>query len=162
MVTFRCTQRVCKRFKLAPEEEPPSSTGLLGDWYANLLNHGRLRLVLCVNETSFLPVLVRARKEEFPGKFPELLFRQLLEVGVDERAASKEASSVKDWSFGKTRSRVVLGVMNDFSHIATHSLDRRGVEGTAVALASMITGPLDYGSPGEKTREVLGGVKPRG
>ena len=36
MLVFRRTQRVVRRFKLQLTDEPHSSTGVLGDWYANL------------------------------------------------------------------------------------------------------------------------------
>jgi len=52
MLVFRCTHRVVKRFKLPIIDDAPASSGTLGDWYANLLNIGRSRLVLCQSERS--------------------------------------------------------------------------------------------------------------
>ena len=57
MTVFRCTQRVLRRFKLTAIEPETTSTGVLGDWYANLLNFGPTRLVLCQSERSLLPVI---------------------------------------------------------------------------------------------------------
>ena len=54
MVRLRCTLRVLKRFGLEPGPEAAASTTLLGDWYANLLNAGRSRWVLCVSERALL------------------------------------------------------------------------------------------------------------
>jgi hypothetical protein len=73
MITFRCTKRVAERFRLQLDDGAPVSTGILGDWYANLLNIGRQRLVLCVSERTLLPVILPARKDSFPGQFGEHL-----------------------------------------------------------------------------------------
>src|SRR5882672_4044257 len=78
VITFRCTKRVVERFRLEPVEEAPASTGILGDWYANLLNVGSQRFVLCVSERTLLPVILPARRDSFPGRFGEHL-RPLLE-----------------------------------------------------------------------------------
>ena len=59
MITFRCTKRVIERFRIEPVDDAPASTGILGDWYANLLNVGSQRLVLCVSERTLLPVIPR-------------------------------------------------------------------------------------------------------
>ena len=36
MVVFRCTQRVLRRFQLQTSDTPVASSGVSGDWYANL------------------------------------------------------------------------------------------------------------------------------
>ncbi len=42
LLTLRCTRSVRNRLCLAdPIPEPPSSTGVLGDWYVNLVRFGR-------------------------------------------------------------------------------------------------------------------------
>ena len=45
LTVFRCTQRVLRRFKLTAIEPETASTGVLGDWYANLSTdwHGLAR-----------------------------------------------------------------------------------------------------------------------
>jgi len=68
VITFRCTKRVVERFRLEPVEEAPASTGILGDWYANLLNVGSQRFVLCVSERTLLPVILPA--PQCDGKIP--------------------------------------------------------------------------------------------
>jgi hypothetical protein len=71
MVVLRCTRRVAERFALSPVDDAPPSSSVLGDWYVNTLNVGRVRLLLAVAERSFLPVLLPARRGEFPGRFAE-------------------------------------------------------------------------------------------
>ena len=60
MFTLRCTRRLLERFG-EPAADVPAPTTVLGDWYANLLNVGRLRLVLCTSERTLLTVLVPAK-----------------------------------------------------------------------------------------------------
>ena len=60
MFTLRCTKKLLTRLKVKPDLQPPPSTTKLGDWYADTLNLGRERLVLCVSELTLLPVVVPA------------------------------------------------------------------------------------------------------
>jgi hypothetical protein len=48
MFTLRCTKKLLDRMRVKPDPLPPPSTTKLGDWYADTLNLGRERLVLCV------------------------------------------------------------------------------------------------------------------
>jgi hypothetical protein len=56
LFTLRCTKKLLTRLKVKPDPRPPPSTTKLGDWYADVLNLGRERLVLCVSELTLLPV----------------------------------------------------------------------------------------------------------
>lgn len=54
MLVIRCTKQTVQRFKLTISDEPAASTGVLGDWYANLLNVGTSRWVYAkVNDHCF-------------------------------------------------------------------------------------------------------------
>ena len=124
MTVFRCTQRVLRRFKLTAIEPETASTGVLGDWYANLLNFGPTRLVLCQCERSLLPVILPARNKAFPSEFGNALSRVLLALGIPVQQVNAEVLATQDVQFARTRSRQVLGVMNDFC------VPRPGVSGT--------------------------------
>ena len=113
MTVFRCTQRVLRRFKLTAIEPETASTGVLGDLYANLLNFGPTRLVLCQSERSLLPVILPARNRDFPAEFGSALSRILLALGIPVQQVHAEVEATRDIQFAKTRSRQVLGVMND-------------------------------------------------
>jgi len=156
LITFRCTAKALKRFKLTPEEDLPDPTGVLGNWYVNLLNAGRQRLVMCVSEVSLLPVILPARNDEFPGRFPEYLFRTLCAVGIPDRAAAREAKQVKEYRIGRTASRSVLGVMNDFAFMAKVYLGYDDVFETTLKVAGSPSMPIDD-FPDRKTRELLTG-----
>ena len=133
LITFRCTGRVRKRFKFSDAEAQEPPTSRLGDWYANLLNVGSQRWVLCVNERSLLPVLVPARNSEFPHMFPEYLLKALRGIGIPASEATAESDECRLWRVGKTQSRSILGSMNDFSfsfkYIPRSGRDSRGGNG---------------------------------
>ncbi len=151
MVVFRCTQRVVGRFKVPILEKAPASTGVLGDWYINLMNVGPTRLVLCQSARSLLPVILPARKEAFPGQFGFALGMVLRELGVRREQIEQEQAAVREVVFARTASRQMLGAMNDFAYNGTYYLlDDPGTEGivlrTCLKLASMPSKPLGYDS----------------
>ncbi len=151
MVLFRCTQRLAKRFRLRLAQEPPTSSGLLGDWYANLLNVGRNQLVLCLSERTLLPVLLPARQAEFPIRFADYLTPLLEHLEVPQHAIRAEANAAREWEFAPTRSRSVLGALNDFATGATFRLQHPSPPATlleaALELAQTPSKPIQYESP---------------
>ncbi len=129
MLVFRCTQRTVRKFKLRITDKPPSSTGVLGDWYANLLNVGTARWVLCQSERSLLPLILPARDDCFPGQFGTTLGCLLRRLGIRELRVRQELESTNEILFSRTRNRQVLGAMNDFSFNAEGYLeDYRGAD----------------------------------
>ena len=57
-MSLRCTRRLLKKLKVTPREVLPEPTNRLGDWYANVLNIERHRLVLATSERCLLSVVV--------------------------------------------------------------------------------------------------------
>jgi hypothetical protein len=155
MTTLRCTAKAFKRFKLVAEESPPPSTGKLGDWYVNLLNVERHRLVLCVAENSLLPVIVPAKQAEFPAKLADHIQRMLHVVGVSSDLVTQEIEALGDVRIGKTISRSVLGVMNDYKRMAWYYLDQHSPFEAAVILSDSPFNPLGFATPSERTYELL-------
>ena len=156
VVRLRCTQRILKRFGLEPGSEAPPSTTLLGDWYANLLNAGRSRWVLCVSERALFPVIVPARKAAFPGSLSSSLRAVLAELGIPSDSIERESAEMARMQVDRTRSRQVLGVMNDFA-IAAEIFLRAGADPIEVALkvAQTPSKPLDYESPDRIVRSLF-------
>ncbi len=155
MTVFRCTQRVIRRFKITPKEPALASTGVLGDWYANLLNIGSTRLVLCQSERSLLPVILPARNKAFPHEFGNALRKVLLALGVPEERANAEVQATQDIQFAKTRSRQVLGVMNDFAFSAqfylAHAWTNDPILEACLKLAETPSTPIENESPDRLT-----------
>ena len=155
MTVFRCTQRVLRRFKLTAIEPETASTGVLGDLYANLLNFGPTRLVLCQSERSLLPVILPARNRDFPAEFGSALSRILLALGIPVQQVHAEVEATRDIQFAKTRSRQVLGVMNDCAFSAqvclAHARSDDPILETCLRLADTPTGPIGMDSPDRLT-----------
>lgn len=152
MLIFRCTERVVRRFRLRLklQDDVPVSSGVLGDWYANLLNVGSARLVLCQSERSLLPVIIPARNDSFPAAFGPALAAVLRGLGVRENLIDREVAAAGEVMFSKPRSRRVLGAMNDFAFqaqgyaIAAHKSD--DAVAVCLELAEMPSGPIGYES----------------
>lgn len=161
MITVRCTARALKRFGLRAEEDPPPSTTILGSWYATLLNFGPQRHVLCVSERTLLPVLVPARNAEFPGRLSHHLGAFLQRLGVPRPAINSEIDEMSPIFVGRTQSRSILGVMNDFGRMATYDLDSASPADTSYWLGATPSGPLNYDSPIQRTCASFGVTPPR-
>jgi hypothetical protein len=135
--------KTARRFALALDPTDYPATSTLGDWYANLLNIGSARWVLCLNERSLLPVLVPARKSEFPESFPDHLGAVLSGIGIPTDLVFTELALSSDFRFGKTKNRQVLGSLNDFAFSFEHRLrDQEDPLKTTLALARMPCSPL--------------------
>ena len=68
MFTLRGTKKLLARLRMKPDVQAPPSPTRLGDWYADTLNLGRERLVLCVSELTLLPVVVPALGADLHAK----------------------------------------------------------------------------------------------
>ena len=125
-------QHVLKPFDRELGAGASTSTTLLGDWYVNLLNAGRFRWVLCVSERALLPVIVPARKATFPGSLSSSLRAVFSGLGIPSEEIEREIAEMAQMGFDRTRSRQVLGVMNDFA-VAAELFLRDGIGPIEVA-----------------------------
>jgi hypothetical protein len=113
MVTIRCTKKLLRRVQ--GEATPPSSTTLLGDWYANILFARPEQLILCVSERTLLPVMVIARDARSLGvRLARSLREVLMRLGVPPPLVDAEQMKMNPVAFGPTRNRRVLGTINEF------------------------------------------------
>lgn len=130
----------------------------LGDWYANLLFTQGSQLILCVSERTLLPVVVAARDGAgFPDRLRAGLRGVLTVLGVAPGAIDSELAVMEDITLGKTRSRQVLGSMNDFAFAIDHYSRQDGsLLDLALWLAETPCSPLKMGSPDRVTIEIMG------
>ncbi len=156
MITLRCTKKLLQYLGVPRSDSDHPPTAALGDWYANLLQAGRSRWVLCVSERALLPVILPARKADFPCALSISLRAVLAGLAVPPVEIDREESEMERVEIDRTRSRRVLGVMNDFS-IAAEFLLRDGVAPVEVALkvAQTPSKPLDYDSPERVTQSLF-------
>ena len=148
MIVLRCTQRLAKRSKLQLDLDPPPSTGILGDWYANVLNIGSQRLVLCLSERSLLPVILPARKQEFPRRFGYYLREVLTALQVPPASVAAEVEESQEARFARTANKSLVGALNDFIYHAQVYIDRgETVLEATLHLTEMPSKPIGYDSP---------------
>ena len=146
MFTVRGTEKFLDRVGRPMTEPPPSST-VLGDWYANVL-FWRPQVALFVNATTFVPVLIPlAPAAGAVARFPAAMAAVFAALGVDPRFVASESNEMSSVVLVKTASRQVLGVMNQFAFMAEHTTstgrsDPADLLGLSVWLANTIVGPI--------------------
>ena len=116
MVTIRCTRRPAARLTLTPGADTLEETNNLGDWYANALNIGHQRFILCVSERALLSVVLPARDvRQLPSRLPSAVRSLLDRLGAPDDIVEAEVASMLPISVGFTRNRSVVGSMVDLS-----------------------------------------------
>ena len=161
MIVYRCTQRLARSLRVSLADGAFPSTGLLGDWYSKALNMGRSRNVLCLSERTLLPVIIPARKSEFPARFSEYLEGVLLELGIPPHLVERETSAAAEPVFARTESRSLVGTLNDFAFgAAVHLEAGESWLNTSLLLAETPSKAIGYSFPIEATRNLFGSDGP--
>jgi len=151
--TIRCTQALLKRVAPSPpSSDSPEPTTVLGDWYATTLNVGRLRLLLCSSERSLLTVIIPAAPlRSFPERLELAAARVLSQLAVAPDSIERELREMRWHQFGRTRSRQILGSMNDFGFLAEHFIRDDGADVDLARIEHMLNRapcrPIQYQSP---------------
>jgi hypothetical protein len=161
----RGTKKFLDRAGKVDGSDERSSTTVLGDWYATTW-FWRPQVALFVNERTLLPVLLPMAPaatvvERFVLGLPEA-FR---DYGLDPRFVDAEVRAMGEHRLDKTASRSVLGVMNEFKHMADQELllsDDIELMELALWLAKTPCGPLykSHVSPDRELRAVVAAHMP--
>ena len=153
VVTIRCTQKLLRR--LRSDATLPSSTTLLGDWYANILFARPEQLILCVSERTLLPVVVTARDARSLGvRLAQTSREVLLSLGVSSRLVDAEQVKMSPVTFGPTQNRRVLGTINEFMFQLSwyfHDHPAAPLTDASLWLARTPCKPIGYKSPDRLT-----------
>jgi hypothetical protein len=159
--TLRCTQKLLGRLGASRASSAvsaaPKPTTRLGDWHANALYVPEAELVLLVNDRSLLPVVVPARPGELiVARFVDALGSTLQRLGVPADIVAAELGEMAEVQLGPTRSRQILGSMNDFDRMFDDELARSSslLEAT-LRLAEAPCGPIAMKSPRDVAVELL-------
>ena len=162
MVTIRITGKIAKRLKSSPDAGAPLSSGLLGDWYANLLIIQRQHLLLAVSARTLLPVLMPAKDlASLPVRLRSAVVGMLRQIGIPETKINGELAGMNDYVLAKTVSRTILGSMTDFANMLEYTFDSSSLELQALELAKSPCRPIGMDSPIEATAKVFGERPPR-
>lgn len=116
MPYLRCTRTLLKKMNLTPPETEEAATSTLGDWYANLFRIGRRQCLIFVNEgtlLSFIAYGVSLTPKAVTMAFLTRLNYVLIEEGIAPAQSLAICQEYQTVSFSKTRSRSILGSMND-------------------------------------------------
>lgn len=155
MVVLRCTRKLLRRLRRTPAEEAPTSSTLLGDWYANVLFVYRKPLILAVSARTLLPVLIPARD---PASLAPRLVAGLSEVlaalGIRADQIREEQQHMAEIVFARTISRQILGTINDFDRMLDPA-PGESLASAALELAQAPCGPIGMQSPDRATISVF-------
>lgn len=162
MVTLRLTRRLQKLLDIGLAEPLKPTTSKLGDWYANLVPTFAGDLIIFVNERSLLSVAVPIWESDNLLLLFRLRFGNLLGmIGILPEAIDREIRHYSQIQFGNTRSRSILGSMNDFAFryqvIADEAKKKADLSltGAEYEISQIPCKPLDFRAPADVVKELL-------
>jgi hypothetical protein len=157
MFTVRCTRKLLGR--LAQSEQSTAPTTVLGDWYANVLFSRPQQLVLCVSERSLLPVVLPAKERNTLAPRLSVAVGEVLQrLGVAPALIEREQTAMRDFAYGRTQNRRVLGSLNDLMFQLSWYLRDRPAKSLlehSLHLAETPCSPIGYSSPDRVTVELF-------
>lgn len=161
MTAFRCTVKLLKVMKEAPETDPAPASNRLGEWTATLVRVGRIQLVLAVSEpTRFAVAVDAALYATAPQRFASGLLAALLELEIPAELALAELEAMLPLQVAASNSRSVLGGLNQFAwqaDCAMYSRDAISAREVTRDLSRMILlKPKGIDFPADRVREAFG------
>jgi hypothetical protein len=146
-------------------QEPTNETrAALGDWYARPVSTDAGDFVACMNEVTYLSILVpMVFYLDLPTVFSMRLSQLLTELGVSEGQSLQECARYRKAVFARTQSRRILGILNEIAfgyqvHAERHPLaEVAHLSRAQRIIASSICGAPDYIQPYRDTEELLCG-----
>lgn len=108
---------------------PPSADSVLGDWALKVARVRPRRFVVGVNERTLMAVVFAQRP---PALLPRTLAAcvgvQLAKLGIAEERIVQEVSALERATFGKNRSRPLLGILNEVTFEFEVAAEARPIE----------------------------------
>ena len=145
MMTLRCTKKLLARLRVKPTTNDAPPTTVLGDWYANLFVVDGVKLAIAVSERSLLPVVLLGTPiKTLVPRTLDAIEETLRDMGMERPA------------IGVTRSRQILGSMNDFINLLDAYVPVEALRTASLHAADAPCSPLGGGRPIDRTRELFG------
>ncbi len=122
MPLIRCTQRLLKELGTPKAElvEKAQDPGLLGDWYATLFRVDRRKCILFTNAKTLYAFVVPAVRKDMLKALEEFfcthLEQNLRAEGFPNETIRLVLDAHRELQIGKTKSRSILGSMNDYAY----------------------------------------------
>jgi len=155
MMTLRCTKRLLGRMRATVAEDEAATT-TLGDWYANDFMVGRLQLVIAVSERTLFPVVLLATPiRTLVPRTLDAIENALRDIGIAEPKIAVERRAIAGPRIGTTRSRQILGSINDFINLFDAYVQEESLRSASVHAAEAPCSPLGYDRPIDRTRELF-------
>lgn len=128
MQLIECTKKLQKEMGLGVKDlaayEPEDSP--LGPWTANLIYINRRKCILFVNDKTLfnflVPDVLRKHIRELDGMFRDWFSCTLAGEGFREMQIEKILAEYNEIGYSKTRSRSVLGSMNELTFMYKYEL----------------------------------------
>jgi hypothetical protein len=156
VLVVRGTRKFLDRVGRPTVASDDRSTTSLGDWYAAVL-FWRPQVALFVNETTLLPVLVPlAPAASVVDRFRKSVGEVLGAHGASASFIEAEMAQMTEHRLAATKSRSVIGVMNEFARLGEgfgKSADVPDLEALGMWLSRTPCGPL-YDSRVSPDREL--------
>jgi hypothetical protein len=126
VLIVRATKKLLPRLRSPNLQDGEHSTTLLGQWYATALPW-RPQVALLVNEPTLLPVLMPlAPAATLLGRIPEQIATILAAHGIPQPIIDDELERMREHRATGTANRSVVGIMNEFTFLATTHRARGG------------------------------------
>lgn len=158
MIRIRATKRLLDRLQRARLDEQDLLVSPLGDWYATVV-FTRPQVALFVNELTFLPILIPlAPAESLIQRFPQAIESTLRAYGLRGDFIGEVVRGSGSVELGKTASRSLLGVMNEYVQMMRRFDFDAGNDGDRLLMAHRLaetpTSPL-FSREGSPDRELM-------
>jgi len=138
-------------------------TTILGDWYANDFVVDRSRFVIAVSERSLLPVVVSAAPiKTLVPRTLDAIEDVLRDLGITEPNIAAERRAMESPHVGVTRSRQVIGSMNDFINLLDAYVRKETLRSASLHAGDAPCSPLGGGRPIDRARELFADGTRRG
>jgi hypothetical protein len=129
---IHCTKKMLNELEAWPSGSvvPEPLSGFLGPWHANLIRIERRKCLLLTNDRTLYSFLIPGAKKKDLGNFQELfvlhLKKNLAAEGFGPEDVNKALEEYSEIEIASTKSRSVLGSMNDLTDQADFLVSRAG------------------------------------
>lgn len=159
MYSICCTSKLLKRANFLISSTTPAYTTVLGNWYANIIYLHRRQLLLFVSDVTRLAIITPAKDIRYLSIHLKNHLTLLLEtLGMRSAWIDAELEEMSRVTYTTTRSRSVLGTMNDYHYQIKFILSETGIENPfeiALKLSDGLVGPTPFRNPAEETERLL-------
>lgn len=162
MVTLRLTHKLQKLLAIDLTEQLEPTTSRLGDWYANFVPTYSGDLIVFVNEKTLLSVAIPIWESDHLILLFRLRVGNLLGmIGIQSKVIENELGHYDHIQFGKTRSRSVLGSMNDIAfqyQVIAEMAESKAdfsLSSAEYQMSQMPCKPINYRGPSDMVKELL-------